>query len=75
MKVWRAIGLGLLIWSLNLIWPEISDWLIQPLSLKVIVGLATSLLVFDLLEYFGRTGDQSGSNHHSNSSPIPRGSA
>lgn len=75
MKVGRIIGLGLVIWTLSLIWPELNDWLTQALILKLIVGLGTGLLVFDLLEYFGQPHDHHGSTHPHDSTPIPRGSA
>lgn len=48
MKGLKIVGLGIAIWALSLLWPEIN----QLLSSKVLAGLGVSLSAFILIYEF-----------------------
>jgi hypothetical protein len=52
MRLLKIAGLGVIIWSLSLIWLEVNQLLLSPELLGLVVGM-TILTVYFLGKYFG----------------------
>ena len=49
MKIWKCIALGVALWGLSLIWPDINRLLSEPMMAKLMLVLALTGLAY-LLE-------------------------
>jgi hypothetical protein len=56
-------------WGVSLFWPEINRYLIEPVLIKVVLGLSLIILVYEWSQYFGRPHNHhgAGQDHPSNS--------
>jgi hypothetical protein len=54
VNVLKWIGLGIVIWSLNLVWPEINLILTPPGVIGLILGFAAIILAYTLGYYHSR---------------------
>lgn len=65
-KVVKIIGLGIGIWGLSLIWPEINLGLTDPVLVGLGLGLCLVMLVYSLLRYLDfRDGPRQSKQQHS----------
>lgn len=74
MKELRIIGLGIAIWALSLMWPEINQTLTPQIMARMGIGLSLIILIYQLTlhlkKYRQRPSNQrSGTNHPSG--PMP----
>jgi len=68
MKALKIIGLGIAIWGLSLVWPEVNLLLTSPVMIGL--GLGLTVLIYNLVYQFGRRHHNSnGPNHSSRPSP------
>lgn len=44
MKTVKIIGLGISIWLLSLLWPQVNQWLSTPVMLALLAGLGSGTL-------------------------------
>ena len=51
MKALKIISLGLALWGLSLIWPEINQHLTEPVTLKLIGGLGLVMLAYIIAQH------------------------
>jgi len=59
MKGLKLIGLGVAIWGLSLLWPEVNLMLTPPVMIKVVLGLgAAALLVYVLSQLLDQHHDR-----------------
>ena len=57
----RCIGIGILLWALTLIWPDVNNLLTEPVSAWLLVTLLAAALIYSLAEHQSRNG--TGQNH------------
>lgn len=65
MKTLKLIGLGIAIWSLTLVWPDIS----QTQLIVGAVGLALGWGLIELIDSFGEVGRHRPGNKHNGCGP------
>ncbi len=73
MKVLKAVSLGIVIWSISLMWPEINRGFTEELMTRLVLTLATITSIYVLmqhLEWYHHLHRGSGQNHHSQSLPM-----
>ncbi|MCG3208214.1 MAG: hypothetical protein FOGNACKC_01816 [Anaerolineae bacterium] len=46
MKTVKIIGLGVSIWLLSLLWPQVNQWLSTPVMLALLAGLGSGTLSY-----------------------------
>ncbi|MCB0154038.1 MAG: hypothetical protein KDF65_04510 [Anaerolineae bacterium] len=51
MKVLKIISLGLALWGMTLIWPEVNQHLTEPVTLKLIGGLSLVMLAYIIAQH------------------------
>lgn len=70
MKGLKLVGLGIAIWGLSLLWPEI-NLVLTPLMIGLVLGLGAITLAYVLVQRLdhGHNGDSAGQDHPSH--PIP----
>jgi len=66
MKILRIVGLGVVIWGLSLLWPEVNHVLRPPLLIGLALSLAAGLLAYVLSQHLRHHR-----SHHSNSQDHP----
>lgn len=77
MKGFIIIGLGLLIWGLSLLWPDLNRILTEPVMLKLSVGLGAMMFVYEIIQHLVHHRDnhqpkEHSTHHRHNSHPVPR---
>jgi len=67
MKIWKCIALGVALWSVSLIWPDINRVLSEPLMARLVLGLALATLAYLLGQHFNhpQNGNESHRSGHS----------
>jgi hypothetical protein len=75
MKRLKFVGLGVAIWGLSLLWPEVNPMLTPPMMIGVVLGLgAAALLVYVLSQLLDqrhdRNSDEAGQVHLSPTIPT-----
>jgi hypothetical protein len=71
MKALRLVGLGILIWGLSLLWPEVNQVLTPWLTIGITFGLGALTLAYIFIQRLGHrhNGGDAGQDHRSR--PIP----
>lgn len=71
MKVLKLAGLGIVIWGLSLLWPEVNQVLTPSVAIGMTLGLGLAALAYVLLQRLDprHTDDEAGQDHPSR--PIP----
>jgi hypothetical protein len=71
MKLMKLLGLGLLIWGLTLLWPEVNQFLSAWLVTGMTLGLGAVLLTYLLVQRVEHHhhNDDTGQNHPTH--PMP----
>ena len=77
MKGFIIIGLGLLIWGLSLLWPDLNRMLTASVMLKLGVGLGVIMLVYEIIQHLVHRHDhhqprEHSTHHRHHSHPVPR---
>lgn len=73
MKVLKIISLGIALWGLTLIWPEINQHLTQPVTLRLIGGLSLVMLAYIIAQHLDWYHDRHQPQPHpSDSSPSTK---
>jgi hypothetical protein len=79
MKGLVIIGLGLAIWALSLLWPDINRMLNETMMLESVIGLGLVMLAYEVIQHFVQhhNNPQTKNQHHStnhqhNSHPVAR---
>jgi len=81
MKWLKMVGLGIIVWSLSLIWLEVNNLLTVAVMIGLVVGLGGLVLVYVIQKYWERQKqhhDSNGAgqhNHHhfppDQTGPVP----
>src|SRR5262245_2919897 len=66
MKLLKIVGIGLAIWGITLLWPEINLLLTAPAMTILAVGVGAVILAYGLGQYFGQPD---GNGNHGQ--PLP----
>jgi hypothetical protein len=61
MKTVKIIAIGLGIWSISLLWPQVNEWLTLEIQLGLALGLSSILLLYEIWKKHHRA--HSGRNH------------
>jgi hypothetical protein len=71
MKALKLVGLGILIWGLGLLWPEVNQVLTPWVTIGITLGLGALALAYIFIQRLGRQhkGGDAGQDHRSR--PIP----
>jgi hypothetical protein len=71
MKLLKLAGLGIAIWGLSLVWPEVNLALTPAVMVGLVLGLGVAALFYDLSRHPGHShhGNSAGQDHPSR--PIP----
>lgn len=67
MKWLKVTGLGIAIWGLSLLWPEVNRVLTPSLTIGLIVGLGIGMLVYILSQ---QNDHGAGQNHLTDPVPV-----
>ena len=71
MKTLKIISLGVTIWGLSLVWPEINLLLTPRVAIGFSLGLGLVALIYELLYQFGHWHHQgNGTRHDHPSRPL-----
>jgi hypothetical protein len=75
MKGLKFVGLGVAIWGLSLLWPEVNLMLTPPVMIKGVLGLGAAVLLVYVLSQLldqrhDRTSDGAGQVHLSPTIPT-----
>jgi hypothetical protein len=71
MKAFKLASLGILIWGLGLVWPQVNQVLTVPLMLGLILGLTVAVLVQVLVVRIGYGHSRNGAGQDHPSRPLP----
>jgi hypothetical protein len=71
MRSLKLIGLGVLIWGLSLLWPDINQVLRLPVMISLSIGLGAISLAYVLVQRFHRPPHDKSSGQDQPSRPIP----
>jgi hypothetical protein len=71
MKGLRMVSLGMAIWGLSMVWPEVNRVLTPPLMSGLGLGLGVVILIYDLSRHLGWHHPNHGAGqNHSGSIPV-----
>lgn len=72
MKVIRIVGLGIAIWGVSLVWPQVNQALTPPVMIGLTLGLGAVALGYTWLRHidYGHEGNGAGRDHPSRPIPI-----
>jgi hypothetical protein len=70
MKALRLVGLGIVIWGLSLLWPEVNQVLTPWVMIGMALGLGTVALAYILIQRLGHEHNGGAGQDH-RSRPIP----
>lgn len=72
MKALRTIGLGIVIWGLSLVWPEINLMLTPPAMIGLLLALGGTALGYLLSQRLDHNpnGDSTGQDHPTHPMPM-----
>jgi hypothetical protein len=71
MKALRLVGLGIVIWGLSLLWPEVNQVLTPWVMIGMALGLGAAMLAYILIQRLGREHNDGGAGQDYRSRPIP----
>ena len=77
MKALKIISLGIAIWGLSLIWPEINQSLTGPVTINLIIGLGIVILAYVIAQHLDwyhnhhNPGQDNRSRPNHSSRPVP----
>jgi hypothetical protein len=71
MNVIRIVGLGIAIWGLSLIWPQVNQVLTSPAMMGGMLGLGAAAIGYTLIQHldYHHNDDSAGQDHPSR--PVP----
>lgn len=64
MKTLRIIAIGIGIWSIGLLWPQLNEWLTVEIQTGLVLGLSGIILLYEIWKKHHKA--HSGQNHHLN---------
>lgn len=72
MKVIRIAGLGIAIWGLSLVWPQVNQALTPPVMIGVTLGLGVAAMGYALVRHidYDHKGNGAGQDHSTRPIPI-----
>ena len=72
MRLLRFVGLGIVIWGLSLLWPQVNQALTPPVMMGVILGLGAATLAYVLIQRINHDDHHSSTAGQDQSTrPIP----
>lgn len=71
MKALRLVGLGIVIWGLSLLWPEVNQVLTPWAMIGMALGLGAVALAYILVQRLGHEHNDGGAGQDHRSRPIP----
>jgi hypothetical protein len=71
MKALRLVGLGIVIWGLSLLWPEVNQVLAPMVTIGITFGLGAATLAYILIQRLGHEHNAGGAGQDHRSRPIP----
>jgi hypothetical protein len=70
MKLLKIIGLGLAIWGMTLLWPEINQLLTPPITWVLVIGLLAVMMAYFLGQHFGQSNGNGNTGHALHTQPT-----
>ena len=55
MKTVKIIGLGIGIWSVSLLWPQVNEWLTLNMQAGLVLGLSSLILLYEIVKIYRKT--------------------
>jgi hypothetical protein len=55
MKTVKIIGLGIGIWSISLLWPQVNEWLTVKTQAGLALGLSSLILLYEIVKIYRKT--------------------
>jgi len=55
MKTVKMIGLGIGIWSISLLWPQVNEWLAVKTQTGLALGLSSLILLYEIVKLYRKT--------------------
>jgi hypothetical protein len=71
MKVLKLAGLGIVIWGLSLIWPEVNQFLTAPVMIGMLFGLGGVTVAYVLVRRFNHDFSDKSANQDHGTQPVP----
>lgn len=71
MKALKLVGLGVVIWGLGLLWPEVNHLLRTPVMIGMTLGLGMVALSYVLIQRLNYRHPDNGSGQDHPSHPMP----
>jgi hypothetical protein len=64
MKLLKILSVGLVLWGLTLLWPEINFWLTPPMMVALVIGLSAVSFAYFLGFRFGQPNGNGNTGQH-----------
>lgn len=71
MRVLRLVGLGIVIWSLSLLWPQVNQLLTSSVVIGLVFGLGAVTLAYVLVRRFNHDYQDNGTGQDHSTHPVP----
>jgi len=71
MKALKLAGLGIVIWGLSLIWPEVNQVLTGPVMIGMLFGLGAVTVAYVLVRRFNHDFGDSSASQDQPTQPLP----
>jgi hypothetical protein len=71
VKVLRLVLLGLAIWAISLLWPELNQVFTSPAMIGLLLSLSLIAVAYILIQHLYHYHDESGTAEDHPSTPIP----
>ncbi len=70
MRVLKFVGLGIVIWGLSLLWPQVNQLLTPPIVSGIVLGLGTVAFGYIIIRRFDHDQGDNGTSQDHPSRPI-----
>jgi type IV secretory pathway VirB2 component (pilin) len=71
MKVLSFVVIGIVIWGLSWIWPQVNGLLTPPITIGIVSGLGAAAFAYTLIQRFNNDHCNAGSSQDHTSRPMP----
>lgn len=71
MRVLRLAGLGIVMWSVSLLWPQANQLLTSSVAIGLVFGLGAVTLAYVLVRRFNHDYQDNGADQDNSTRPVP----
>jgi len=71
MRVLKFVGLGIVIWSTSLLWPQVNHLLTSSVMIGSVFGMGAVTLAYVLVRRFNHDYQDNSAGHDHTTRPIP----